>query len=217
MTTAMDVLDYCRGKKWYVYAPLWVVCAYLFYGIVHVSANGQAISLLWPFTALDFGLHESAHLVTAFFPPLITAASGSLSEILLGLVLVLVALKQRAYFAMVFCSVWFALGCKSAGQYMADARTQKLDLVSPFSDTAQHDWHFVFGRLHLLPYDTLIGGLVKYMGYMEMTLALGFGLWLLYRMAALPATASPLPAREQEILDDARLGIFNESDKDKRE
>ena len=178
-----NIAEYIKGKKWYWYMPALLIVTYLFYCIVKISPSEPLPTVLVPISAVDFGLHEMAHVITGAFPAVITAASGSLSEIFLGMVLVFTALRTRYYFTSLFCTVWFAFGCKSAGQYMADARAQQLDLVSPFSDNAIHDWHFVFGKLHLLQQDTLIGGLVKFGGYLAMTMSLVFGAWLVYKFA----------------------------------
>ena len=70
------------------------------------------------------------HIVTAFFPSLITAAAGSFSELLLGSALIFGAFMTRCYFAGLFCALWFMLACQSVGLYMADALAQSLELVS---------------------------------------------------------------------------------------
>ena len=127
--------DYAIDKTWYYYLPVWLICLYIFYLIVQFNPD-KASPLLAPIGAFDFWLHEGGHAVTMWLPPVVTASAGSLSEMLLGIILVVSAIKSRYYFTTLVASLWLAYGFKSAGLYMADARSQKLDLVSPFGDNA---------------------------------------------------------------------------------
>ncbi|MDB5168978.1 MAG: hypothetical protein JWO41_334 [Candidatus Saccharibacteria bacterium] len=182
-----DIGKYVQNKTWYWYVPGWFVGLYLFFEILQFNPNKQSSLLIMPAQSFDFFLHEMAHTVTAFLPAVITASAGSLSEILLGSLLVFGAFKTRGYFASMICSLWLMLACQSAGIYMADARAQKLNLVSlggalSGSDTATHDWHFVFGRLHILGLDTLIGNTVRGIGVCAGLFGLSFAAWLIYKM-----------------------------------
>lgn len=182
--------NYARGKHWYWYMPFWLVCGYIFVKLLGFDPNGQLPLIIAIPQAFDFFLHEMAHIVTAFLPPILTASAGSLSEILLGSLLVRFAFKSRSYMVAMLCCLWFMLACQSAGTYMADARAQKLSLVSlggilSGSDSAQHDWHFVFGQLHILNLDILIGDTVRAIGIVVGVLGLALGAYTVYRMASL--------------------------------
>ena len=61
-------------------------------------------------------------------------------------------------------SLWLASALKAQSLTWPMRRPKKLELVSPFGDNAVHDWHFVFGKLHLLQYDTAIGVVIKFTG-----------------------------------------------------
>ena len=202
--------DYVKQKTWYWYVPIWLVGLYVFIVLLGFSPNGPEPLIVMVPQAFDFVLHEMAHIVTAFLPSVLTAAAGSLSEILLGSVLVYSAFKTRSYFMVMTCSLWFMLACQSAGTYMADARSQKLDLVSlggalAGETTALHDWNYVFGKLHILPLDTFIGGSVRGVGMLVGAFGLVFAAWLMYKMAT--ATGSrDLTADESEFLRQAKTG-----------
>jgi hypothetical protein len=106
------------------------------------------------------------------------------------------------------CFLWFMLACQSAGIYMADARAQALDLVSlggalAGEDTAIHDWHFIFDKLGMLQWDTLIGNSVRGLGTLAGSFGLGFGAWLIYKMAA-SQDARPLDKSEEAFLETTR-------------
>ena len=185
-----DIDSYARGKRWYWYLPLWFFGIYIFFQLLGFDPNKQLPFVIGIAQAFDFFLHEMAHIITAFLPSLLTAASGSLSEILLGSVLIYTAFRTRGYFSVMICSLWFMLACQSAGVYMADARAQRLELVSlggalSGNDTALHDWHYVFGKLHILPLDIVIGDTVRGIGVIVGLAGLAFGAWLIYKMAAI--------------------------------
>ncbi len=189
------VETYVRGKSWYWYAPLWLLGLYACWQLFRFNmvAGRTPLIVLIPYS-FDFFLHEWAHIFTAFLPAVLTAAAGSLSELLLGAGLVIAAIWQRSYFALLFCLLWFDLACQSAGQYMADAVPQRLPLVSLAGALSgqepKHDWHFVFGQLHLLGASAFISGSLRVIGGAAGILGLAFAAWLLYKMARAPAWAA---------------------------
>jgi hypothetical protein len=190
-----DITAYACGKKWYWYLPLWCVGGYVFIGLLDFDPNKQLPFLISIAQSFDFMLHEMAHIVTAFLPALLTAAAGSISELLLGATLVIMAWRQRSYFTVLITSLWCMLACQSVGTYMADARQERLQLVSlggalSGSDKTIHDWNFIFGRLHMLAFDRFIGGCVRAVGVVIGLGGLIFSAWLIYRMAATPQPIS---------------------------
>lgn len=172
-----------QEKSLWLYIPLYVLFVYIFMSNLdfHVETNTNPIIGVMYF--IEFGIHEISHIVTMFLPPVFVAAAGSGGEIAFTLLLVGAALKYKAYFTVIFGSLWFMLACKSVGTYMADARTQLLPLIGPAGEGAQHDWHFVFSQLGWLPYDTTIGGFVIFIGVIAGIIAMLGGLWLLFVMA----------------------------------
>jgi hypothetical protein len=184
-----QIREYYQGKLWYWYIPLIILGCYIFFSILRFNPNEPAALIILPAQSLDFGLHEFAHVATAFLPSLLTAAAGSGSELLLGTLLVFGAFKTRCYFAAMFCCLWLMLACQSVGIYMADARRQSLDLVSlggalSGSESVTHDWNFIFTKLHLLSFDTILGGLVRGFGIGMGLAGIFFAGWLMIGMAA---------------------------------
>jgi hypothetical protein len=200
-----NITAYVKGKTWYWYIPLWVLSLYAFVEILQYDPNEPLPLIVAIPQSFDFFLHEMAHIVTAFLPAVLTASAGSLSEILLGTTLIYTAFRTRGYFASVFCFLWFMLACQSAGTYMADARSQKLALVSlgamlSGSDETIHDWHFVFGKLHILALDKVIGYSVRSVGVIAGLFGLAFSAWIIYQMAAASGTPQPAPGKETALL-----------------
>jgi hypothetical protein len=201
--TKNNIDEYIKGKTWYWYVPLWVFGLYVFWQLLHFSYDKPLPFIIVVPYSFDFMLHEIAHIVVAFLPQVFVAAAGSVSELLLGSLLIFTAFKTRGYFASLFCFLWFMLACESAGTYMADARAQQIPLFSlgaalSGSDQATHDWHFVFGQLHMLRYDTLIGGTVKIIGTVAALFGIFFSAWLMYKMAA--STEPKVLNPEEKIL-----------------
>ncbi|HEY8886576.1 MAG TPA: hypothetical protein VIM31_03720 [Candidatus Microsaccharimonas sp.] len=164
--------------------PLWVYIVglgffvYLFFQILGFHADDSHNVFLSGLYFVEFGVHEASHIVTAFLPPIATAAAGSVGEVLFTVLILLATIKGKAYFASVFAGLWVMLAMHNAGIYMADARSQLLPLIGP-GETVQHDWHFVFGQLGWLDKDTLIGGTVMTIGVGIGILALLWGLTLI--------------------------------------
>jgi hypothetical protein len=197
-----DIDAYVQDKSWYWYVPIWLCGVYVFFALLRFDPNGNLPLVILVPQSFDFVLHEFAHIFTAFLPALITAAAGSFSELMLGSVLVFIALKQKSYIALLTCCLWFMLACQSVGVYMADARAQKLSLVSlggalSGSDKVIHDWNFVFGQLHLLSWDRFIGNSVRAVGGAVGLAGLLFTAWLIYKMAATQLQAKRERAKAQ--------------------
>ncbi|HSX42777.1 MAG TPA: hypothetical protein VLF59_01690 [Candidatus Saccharimonadales bacterium] len=190
---------YVQDKLWYWYIPLWLFGIYIFIKLLGFDMlTNLPFVLLVPYS-FDFMLHEISHIVTAFFPPVLTASAGSVSELLLGSGLVVGAFYWRNYFASMFCLLWFDLTCQSAGTYMADAIPQRLPLVSLggalSGQDSIHDWHFVFGKLHMLGMSSFIGNSIRVIGHLAGLCGVAFATWLIYKMAA----AASVPKAEKNL------------------
>jgi hypothetical protein len=175
------ITTYVAGKKWYWYLLVWAFCIYVLVVSFGFNPNTNPSPILQALYMVQFGVHEIAHVAAAFLPQIMTAAAGSMSELLLTGTFIGVSLYYKSYFAVVFSSVWFMLACQSVGMYMSDARSMRLQLVS-VGDKAVHDWHFIFGQLGWLQADTAIGMAFKVFGVMVGLVGLSFGLYLLIRM-----------------------------------
>lgn len=180
--------EYVIGKTWYWYLPLWLIGLYAYIVLFQFNLVDGQLPFIWliPYS-FDFLLHEMAHIFTAFLPAVMTASAGSISELLLGVGLVTMALWQRSYFASMVCFLWLDLACQSAGQYMADAIPQRLPLVSLGGALSGqdpiHDWHFVFGQLHLLDISVFIGDSIRVFGLVTGFFGVTFAAWLIYKMS----------------------------------
>jgi len=187
--TKARIDQYAKDKTWYWHLPLWLFGLYVFVELLGFHLGRPMSFILMIPYSFDFMLHEMAHIMTAWLPPIITAAAGSASELLLGALLVQGAFLFSNYFASIFCCLWMMLACESVGDYMADAIPQHIPLVSlggamSGSEQTIHDWHFVFGQLNLLDKSALIGHSFRVLGVLFGVFGILFSAWIMYKMAA---------------------------------
>lgn len=165
------------SKSPWLYGLLWLFFVYLFVLILGFRHGEPLNPIIGGMYFVEFGVHEASHLIVMFLPQILVAAAGSFGEIIFPVLIVIAALKGRAYFAMVFGLLWLSLALRSVGQYMADARTQAIPLAGP-GENITHDWNYIFSELGWLNADTAIGGAVQIFGAIIGALALAYGLML---------------------------------------
>lgn len=165
-----------------IYIPAWLFFLYLYVQILMLSpVAGTGDIVLGGMYFVQFGVHEASHIVTAFLPSILCAAAGSIGEMSFTWLLAYAALRAKSYFASAFALLWVMLAMTSAGNYMADARSQQMQLIGPSPDP-KHDWNFVFSQLGWLDWDTLIGGTVRVLGDIAGLIGLAIGLVVIVRI-----------------------------------
>jgi hypothetical protein len=169
----------------WLYIIGWIFFVYLFISILNFSVEGPSNPLVAGMYFIDFGVHETSHIVVAFLPAIFVAAAGSIGEVSFTLLLLFATLKAKSYFASVFTGLWVMLGFVSAGRYMADARAQTLPLIGP-GETVKHDWNFVFSQLGWLNSDVLIGDTIRTIGIIIGVASLLFGLYFILLKLSAP-------------------------------
>ena len=112
----------------------------------------------------DLIFHEAGHVIFSIFGELIYTAGGSLFQILLPLLLAFAFFIKREKTGMVAMLWWAGENMIGVGRYIADARSQQLELIG-----GEHDWALILSRWpHVMMYDTLIGAAVRDAGIMVM-------------------------------------------------
>jgi hypothetical protein len=180
-----DAAEWCEGRTWWFRAPLWIYLAYIFSR--HVATDVPYRSL---FDGINLGIHELGHYL---FKPLgyfLSVAGGTITQCLAPIAWVFVFNRQRDWFGISVCFCWLATNLWGGAIYCADARALKLPLVSPGmgmmpsgDGSVLHDWNHMLGVTGLLRYDTAIAGVLTVLAFVTMLTGLGFGLWLMVRMA----------------------------------
>jgi hypothetical protein len=93
-------------------------------------------------TYLNLGIHEGGHMITYSASQMTTSLAGSIAQVLVPLLFVAYFLISRKdWVAAGVCLAWAATSAMEVSLYVADARTQKLDLLGE----NQHDWAYILG------------------------------------------------------------------------
>jgi len=138
-------------------------------------------------------IHEGGHLLFGWFGPTLGLWGGTILQWLVPVLLAAYFFAQRQTTAFAFCTFFFFENWLYTATYMADARAMVLPLVTAGdSDFVEHDWHAIFSRLGILPYDTKIAAVVSFLGWCGMLATVA---WLVWRSlkdaAAQPAETNP--------------------------
>jgi hypothetical protein len=130
---------------------------------------------------VDLGFHELGHLLTYWLPQVVTAAMGSVFQIVVPLGIAVYFLwRGRDVAAGAMCLAWAGSSAQDVSVYVADAPYQRLQLIG-----GEHDWAFVLGHFHALNHAAAIAAWVK-----------GFGLVLVVAGLAL-CCAWPFAGRQR--------------------
>jgi hypothetical protein len=149
-----------------------VYVLFLLYAIAH---RGTSLFIDVVFVPI----HEGGHLFFGWFGQTIGVAGGTIFQLGVPLAVGLAFAYRRKILGTSFGLFCFFENFLSVGVYMADARAQALPLLTVGdTDFVIHDWAYLFGKLRLLPFDTLIGRFVRGAGWLGMFAAVG---WLAYR------------------------------------
>jgi hypothetical protein len=170
-----DSEDWAEGKSWF-----WriLLLCYLIYGGFRHLTDSEYNSLLGGIT---LGIHELGHILFSFDGTFLMIAGGTLCQLAAPLAAAVVFFRQQDYFGTAFAGAWLAFSSFNVATYVADARDQKLPLLGLSSDPI-HDWNYMLGRLHLLPYDTTIARFIRISGFLLLAASLYFAGWLCWRM-----------------------------------
>lgn len=131
------------------------------------------------FINVDLIMHEAGHLLFSHTGShFLTILGGTLLQLIVPAALAVQFAYQRQPYGTAFAAFVFFQNFLYIGEYMADARSQALPLVSVGGGEAGHDWTYLFSTLGLLKFDIGIGRLTRFLGWTGMLASMG---WLLYR------------------------------------
>lgn len=113
----------------------------------------------------NFIFHEAGHAIFSFFGDFIQVLAGSAFQIVLPLSIALAFFFRRDVLGATVMLWWGGDNMIGVGRYIADARAQELELFGG----GEHDWANILGRFpHFLPYDTVIGSVIRNLGILLM-------------------------------------------------
>ncbi|HEX9411529.1 MAG TPA: hypothetical protein VF986_07535 [Actinomycetota bacterium] len=171
------------GTSWrrWKYLSAVAVC-FLFAWIAFVrKAQVPLLSLV------DLGFHELGHLVTRPLPEVIMIAAGSFAQIAVPVGLAAYfLLRRKDRLGGALCLAWAATSAKDVAAYVADAPSQRLQLIG-----GEHDWAAILGPDHFNALDRaeLIAAAVRWFGIALLFAALAICVWTIVLDDAPMATA----------------------------
>ena len=140
---------------------------FLVYALVH---NGQFLFI----DLANLVVHEGGHLLFGWFGPTLGLWGGTILQWAVPLALAAYFFSQRHTAGFIFCLFFFFENWLYTATYMADARAQVLPLVSAGGgDYVEHDWFTIFSSLGVLRYDTMIAGVIRFLGWCGMVGCVG--------------------------------------------
>lgn len=173
---AEEAAGWARGKNPWVRLPLLLWMTWIFAHHLFDADYGSLIG------GLNLGIHELGHFVFGVFGDFMTAAGGTLLQIIAPLVAIIMFHRQRDWFAISFALAWLGTNFYGIAPYAADARARTLPLVTPGPGDPIHDWYFMLARLGWLQHDELIGRFFRMCGTLAMITGIVFGAWLIWKM-----------------------------------
>lgn len=130
-------------KRWIFSILLLPICIYF---VLH---RGE-------YTLLDnFHLivHEAGHLFFSFFGNFVQFLGGTLMQLIIPILLLIVFYKSCMPRGMQFAFFLLGHSLINVSVYAADARTKALPLLG----NGKHDWAYLLNEMNLLNFDTEIG------------------------------------------------------------
>jgi hypothetical protein len=164
-----------------------VIAAALILFAALVPFRMQAMNALWPLDFVNLAFHEGGHIVFGILGlgnRFIMVCGGTAMQLLLpaAAAVQFYQRRERASTAVALC--WFGQNFLGIGNYIADARAQRLDLVAG----GVHDWTYLLETTRLLIHDEGIGRFVQILGCLIMAFAAA-GVWVYSRPELAPERA----------------------------
>ncbi|MCB0345323.1 MAG: hypothetical protein KDD66_09395 [Bdellovibrionales bacterium] len=166
-------------------AALLFVCllaaAFQYYASIPLIPN-----LIYLLNTLNFIIHEIGHPIFGMLGEFIGYAGGTIFQLLVPAVFVIVSISQGYQLGIWFFVFWFGQNFIHISKYIADARAHELTLFTPAMLSQpmsqqevhkHHDWSYMLTKLGLLEFDIAISWLVFGAGVLIMlTAAIGAAL-----------------------------------------
>ena len=137
---------------------------------------------------INLVFHEAGHVIFRPFGRFMTILGGSLTQLLMPLIVMIALLWKNAdTFGASLGLWWLAQSLMDLAPYVADARAGSLMLLGGFTGRDMpgvHDWRNILSELGCLQHDVAIAAAVDLVGEGLMLLALlwgGYILWLQHR------------------------------------
>ena len=118
--------------------------------------------------------HEAGHPAVGLFSQRLMVYGGTMGQLTFPVILAVSFWRKGEAISFAASVIWFFENWLNIARYMADARVQVLPLVGG----GCHDWGEIFGRWHVLSHDTQIAAVVRTTGWIGMSAACAWIVWL---------------------------------------
>lgn len=141
------------------------------------------------FSGIVFGAHELGHLFWMPFGEWMGIAGGSLMQLLVPIGAAAVVWRGKDWFGVAVCGLFLAASLADLSWYIADARTEMLDLVSFSEEGAVHDWNYLLGEAGLLRQDLAFARFARFIAWLLLLASGALAARLCWWMATEPKPA----------------------------
>lgn len=122
----------------------------------------------WLIQGVNLGVHETGHFVFAPFGEFMTAAGGTLFQLIMPCMFLLYFLRRGDGFAVGVILWWIAKNFWEISVYAADAQARVLPLVGG----GGHDWYYMLTELGWLQHTQTVAKVIHSTGTLVFCLAL---------------------------------------------
>lgn len=173
-------------------AILWLILAWLFVRFTtHSVASNYAGSSFLHLVNLVF--HEAGHILFGFLPRFFTVLGGSLTQVLIPLVVLVAFWRRRDFFAASVGLWWAGQNLVDLAPYINDARDLQLVLLGgrTGAEVEGHDWEYLLQTLNLMTWDHRLARLAHAIGVLVMLGALVWGAREIHRSWRVSVSMDP--------------------------
>lgn len=138
--------------------------------------------------------HEAGHVLFSPFGRFMTVLGGSLSQVLVPVVLGVALFRGGDAFGASVCAWWAGQNLLDLAPYIADSRALQLVLLGGHTgaEVEGHDWEYLLTTLGWMQHDRTLGLAAHRIGLMVMAAALVWGALSLARPGQRTAGAEPV-------------------------
>ena len=140
-----------------------------YYGRTHLPF------FLWTIDTIDLYIHEGGHFFFGFMGHMIYFMGGSLMQIALPSLAIYVFLKS-SFRSLIGTLYWLGHNMINVSVYIGDAAYKRLHLIS---DSAIHDWNWIFNHAGLMNSAGTISSIVLALGIFSCGGAVGTAVYFL--------------------------------------
>jgi len=133
---------------------------------------------------INLPFHEAGHILFRPFGRFITVLGGSLTQLLVPAVVLVVFLRKKNPFGATIGLWWLGESAMDLAPYINDARALKLVLLGGVTgrDVADyHDWEYILRVLDMKTWDHILAGLAYGAGIAMIVVSFLWGAFILFR------------------------------------